>query len=214
MAAASRILIARGGVAGSNLAACSPGGQHDQPAGQRQDCGQDAEGSEEPAGLSARFASLRRVGHLGGCPAGHGEALSGQLPLEGGVRGGLLVRGDLRLAPGLPHLAFGGRPPGVPAFVVGLGVGDGGQAGQVHRGQRGPDDEDAGEFGHGCLLIGQPAPGGRFLTTIELLVSRLGGAQALIGCPPDPWDVPLRTLGVRGPASPEVKTLGRRPMAP
>jgi hypothetical protein len=31
-----------------------------------------------------------RGGHLGGRPVGDGEALAGQLPLEGGVRGSLL----------------------------------------------------------------------------------------------------------------------------
>jgi hypothetical protein len=37
----------------------------------------------------------------------------------------------LRLVPGLADLALGGWPPGVLAFVGGLGVGDGGHAGQV-----------------------------------------------------------------------------------
>jgi hypothetical protein len=120
-------------------------------------------------------------GQLGGCPAGDGEALSGRLPTEGGVRGGLLLRSllaatrqlgcllsrsqrrlvipvplpckrplggrvrgrltpwcDVAIAPGLPHLAFGGRPPGVLAFVVGLGLGDGGHAGRFMAASMGP----------------------------------------------------------------------------
>ena len=68
------------------------GGQHDQPAGQRQDNGQDTEGREEPAGLPARLGSLCRVGHLGGCGRGVVGLLLGRLPPLGGVRGDLLFR--------------------------------------------------------------------------------------------------------------------------
>jgi hypothetical protein len=70
-------------------AAGSVGGQHGQPAGEHQGSGQDSEGSQEPAGCPAGFVR-RWGGHLGGCPAGDGGALSGQLPPVGGVRGGLL----------------------------------------------------------------------------------------------------------------------------
>jgi hypothetical protein len=54
------------------------------------------------------------------------------LPLEGGIRSALLRRCDLAVAPGPADLAFGGRPPGNLTIwvVVGLGLGDGGQAGQ------------------------------------------------------------------------------------
>jgi hypothetical protein len=72
-------------------AAGPSGGQHDQSSDERQDHSQPTERGEEPAGLSVRFVSSRRVGHLGGCPAGDGEAFVGQLPLEGGVGGGLLL---------------------------------------------------------------------------------------------------------------------------
>ena len=54
--------------------------------GHRQDSGQHSQRREEPAGLSAGVGSLRRGGRLGGRPVGDGGALSGQLPLEGGVR--------------------------------------------------------------------------------------------------------------------------------
>ena len=36
-------------------------------------------------------------------------------------------------------------------LLGGLGLSDGGHAGQVHRGQHGPNDEGACAFGHGCL---------------------------------------------------------------
>jgi hypothetical protein len=72
-------------------------------------------------------------------------------PLGGRVRGRLTPWCDVAIAPGLPHLAFGGRPPGVLAFVVGLGLGDGGHAGKVHGRQHGPEHQCACEFGHGCL---------------------------------------------------------------
>jgi hypothetical protein len=121
------------------------------------------------------------AGSWAGVPLGDGEALSGRLPTEGGVRGGLLLRGllaatrqlgcllsrsqrrlvipvplpckrplggrvrgrltpwcDVAIAPGLPHLAFGGRPPGVLAFVVGLGLGDGGHAARFMAASMGP----------------------------------------------------------------------------
>jgi hypothetical protein len=96
-------------------------------------------------------------GRLGGCPAGDGVVLSGQHPPEGGVRGLLLVGGDRVLAPGLPDLAFGRWPSGVLTVrvVVGLGLGEGGQADQVHRCQGGPEDECAGAFGHGASPVDQ-----------------------------------------------------------
>src|SRR5215218_618325 len=75
-------------------AARPPGGQYGQPSDERQYRSQPTEGSEEPAGLSARVGSPRRGGRLGGCSAGDEGALPGQL-LEGGVQGGLLLRGLL-----------------------------------------------------------------------------------------------------------------------
>jgi hypothetical protein len=59
-------------------------------------------------------------------------------PLGGRVRGRLTPWCDVAIAPGLPHLAFGGRPPGVLAFVVGLGLGDGGHAGRFMAASMGP----------------------------------------------------------------------------
>ena len=60
--------------------------------------------------------------------------------------------------------APGGWPPGgllAGGLVAGLGVGDGGQAGQVHGRQRGPDDQGAGASGHGRPPLGQLALCGR-----------------------------------------------------
>src|SRR5215207_193507 len=157
-----------GCVSDSNSAAGSSGGQHGQPSDEHQDRSQPSEGNEEPAGLSAGFGR-RWGGHLGGCPARDG-VLPEQLP-EGGVRGGLLLWCGLVVAPGLSNLAFAGRPPGVLALlVVGLGLGDGGQAGQVHGRQRGPEDECACEFGHGCLLNWSTGAGGRVLTDDDGIV--------------------------------------------
>ena len=53
---------------------------------------------------------------------------------------------DCRVLSGLPAC---GR--GAPADGDGLGLGDGGHGGQVNGGQRGPQDECAGELGHGGL---------------------------------------------------------------
>jgi hypothetical protein len=190
----------------SGSAARPSGGEHGQPARQRQTGSEPTEGSDEPVGLAAGFGR-RWGGRLGGCPAGDGEALSGQLPLEGGVRGGLLGRGGLAVAPRLPDLTFGGRLP--DRFVVGLGLGDGGHAGQVHGRHHGPQHQDPCEFGHGCLLSWSTSAGGRLLTTME----------SSGWCPRrSPWhrdpparaDVPLGTLGAKRPGGPEVKTLGRR----
>jgi hypothetical protein len=61
------------------------------------------------------------------------------------------------VAPGLPNLALGGWPPG-GLLVAGVGVGDGGHGGQVHRGQHGPDDQRAGE--HGAWPDQLPPPAG------------------------------------------------------
>src|SRR4029453_18070056 len=73
---------------------------------------------------------------------------------EGGLGGALLVLGGaLAVAPGLPDLALGGWPGGL--LVDGVGVGDGGHGGQLHRGQHGPEDECACALGHGRPPIDQ-----------------------------------------------------------
>jgi hypothetical protein len=72
-----------------------------------------------------------------------------------GVAGrGEFIGCELRLVPGLADLTLGGWPPSVVAaggFVGGLGVGDGGQAGQVYGRQGGPDDKGAGASAHVIL---------------------------------------------------------------
>ena len=61
--------------------------------------------------------------------------------------------------PVLTGLAFGGQPSGVLIVwvVIGSGVGDGGQAGQVHGRQCGSNHQYTCEFGHGYLPIDQLA---------------------------------------------------------
>ena len=111
-----------GGVFQASPAPGPLGSQHGQPARQRRRSNQHGQRNDEPAGLSAWLG-----GHwgrcLGRCSGGDGEALSGLHPLEGGVRGGLLRRGDLVVAPGLPDLAFAGRPP-LLRRLVNRGVGE------------------------------------------------------------------------------------------
>jgi hypothetical protein len=91
---------------------------------------QDTQRRNEPAGRPARLRG-HWGRHLGGCCVGDGEALSGLHPLEGGVRGGLVLGDGPAVAPGLPDLPFSRWPWG-GLLVRGMGVGDGGHAGRVH----------------------------------------------------------------------------------
>src|SRR5215207_6630735 len=89
---------------------------------------------------------------------------------------------------GLANLAFGGRPPSVliaGGLTAGLGLGDGGHAGQAHGRQHGPKDQGACAFGHGCLLIWSTGAG-VMLTATESCALAPCGAQTGIGGPPCP----------------------------
>jgi hypothetical protein len=88
-------------LAGSDLDASTPGGQHGKPAQQRHRSGPHAQRSHQPAGLPARFGASDRDGDRGGRPGCRlllGGTLAVAERLLGSGRADLVLGGTLAVA--------------------------------------------------------------------------------------------------------------------